>query len=165
MVTRLLLVYQGSCVPSKCTYNNFSHHFARHRKRQAKTLAVMRAWLTCRGPWQGSRHASSRNLTVWAAKSGKSATKTRRQRPSTDHKAPGSSKAKSKLSQMAEFRADEVLLFDPVPTGCNAALQVVYAYPNEYSVGITSLGYQLVGAHALRFGVHPCPCLSLAGLS
>lgn len=44
---------------------------------------------------------------------------------------------------MAEFKADEVLMFDPVAAGRDA-LQVVYAYPNEYTVGITSLGYQLV---------------------
>ena len=52
---------------------------------------------------------------------------------------------RSKAALMAEFRADEITLFDAVPPGRDA-LQVVYAYPNEYTVGITSLGYQLVWA-------------------
>lgn len=46
---------------------------------------------------------------------------------------------------LARVKADETILFDPVP-GRPDALNVVYAYPNEYSVGITSLGYQLVWA-------------------
>lgn len=54
-------------------------------------------------------------------------------------------KARSKALQMTEFKADEILMFDPVPAS-RGALQVVYAYPNEYTVGITSLGYQLVWA-------------------
>jgi radical SAM superfamily enzyme YgiQ (UPF0313 family) len=40
---------------------------------------------------------------------------------------------------------DEVLLFNPVAADDNA-LAVVYAFPNDYTVGITSLGYQVVWA-------------------
>ena len=57
----------------------------------------------------------------------------------------GGTSQRSKAALMAEFRADEITLFDAVPPGRDA-LQVVYAYPNEYTVGITSLGYQLVWA-------------------
>ncbi|GMH37162.1 hypothetical protein BSKO_05035 [Bryopsis sp. KO-2023] len=57
-----------------------------------------------------------------------------------------SSEAPSPLLNMSRFRADEKLLFEGVP-GQHGALDVVYAYPNEYSVGITSLGYQLVWAN------------------
>ncbi|PSC73970.1 radical SAM [Micractinium conductrix] len=53
--------------------------------------------------------------------------------------------AKSKPLQMAEFKSDEILMFQPV-AAARDALQVVYAYPSEYTVGITSLGYQLVWA-------------------
>lgn len=52
---------------------------------------------------------------------------------------------RSKTLHMAECKADEILCFDPVPAA-RGALQVLYAYPNTYSVGITSLGYQLVWA-------------------
>lgn len=44
---------------------------------------------------------------------------------------------------MLEYKQDETLLFTPVKAGRDA-VRVIYAYPNEYSVGITSLGYQLV---------------------
>lgn len=44
---------------------------------------------------------------------------------------------------------DETLLFEPaVPNG--DALSVIFAFPNEYSVGITSLGYQVVWATLAR---------------
>lgn len=46
---------------------------------------------------------------------------------------------------MMSVKADETLMFQPVPP-CSDALKVVYAYPNSYTVGITSLGYQLVWA-------------------
>jgi hypothetical protein len=121
----------------------------------------MRVWLSCQfrhRPWQTARQTDSGRSLVVYAKGGKSATKTRRQQHDNS-KAPGASRGKSKLSQMVQFKADEVLLFDPVPAGRNAALQVVYAYPNEYSVGITSLGYQLVSRHLTkkrsRLGSHP----------
>ncbi|KAI3436868.1 hypothetical protein D9Q98_006278 [Chlorella vulgaris] len=52
---------------------------------------------------------------------------------------------RSKTSHMSECKADEILCFDPVPAA-RGALQVLYAYPNDYSVGITSLGFQLVWA-------------------
>lgn len=39
--------------------------------------------------------------------------------------------------------ADETLLFQPAEP-LNSALAVVFAFPNQYSVGITSLGYQVV---------------------
>ncbi|MBW4604834.1 MAG: B12-binding domain-containing radical SAM protein [Calothrix sp. FI2-JRJ7] len=41
--------------------------------------------------------------------------------------------------------ADEHLLFDPV-TPENDAIPLIFAFPNEYTVGITSLGYQIVWA-------------------
>lgn len=47
---------------------------------------------------------------------------------------------------LARTRQDETVLFDPVAAAPDA-LNVVYAYPNEYTVGITSLGYQLVWAY------------------
>ncbi|WP_017300385.1 B12-binding domain-containing radical SAM protein [Nodosilinea nodulosa] len=40
---------------------------------------------------------------------------------------------------------DETLLFEPAIAG-DDALTVVFAFPNSYSVGITSLGYQVVWA-------------------
>jgi radical SAM superfamily enzyme YgiQ (UPF0313 family) len=44
---------------------------------------------------------------------------------------------------------DETLLFEPAaPRG--DALSVVFAFPNEYTVGITSLGYQVVWAGLAR---------------
>ncbi|NJL45494.1 MAG: radical SAM protein, partial [Leptolyngbyaceae cyanobacterium SM2_3_12] len=48
----------------------------------------------------------------------------------------------------------ETLLFEPVATE-DTALSVIFAFPNEYSVGITSLGYQVVWATlAARPDVH-----------
>jgi ligand-binding SRPBCC domain-containing protein len=47
---------------------------------------------------------------------------------------------------MRAFAADETLFFTPAASTLPDALRVVYAYPNSYSVGITSLGYQLVWA-------------------
>ncbi len=41
--------------------------------------------------------------------------------------------------------ADEHLLFDPV-TPDSDAIPLIFAFPNEYTVGITSLGYQIVWA-------------------
>ncbi len=41
---------------------------------------------------------------------------------------------------------DEQLLFEPLnPTA--EAIPVIYAFPNTYTVGITSLGYQVVWAN------------------
>jgi hypothetical protein len=49
------------------------------------------------------------------------------------------------LAAMRGFQQHEKLLFDPLPASRGGdALQVVWAYPNTYTVGITSLGYQLV---------------------
>ena len=45
---------------------------------------------------------------------------------------------------MRVYAADETLLFTPVPPVGEDPLLCVYSYPNEYNVGITSLGYQLV---------------------
>ncbi len=53
---------------------------------------------------------------------------------------------------MRAFAADETLFFSPHGETSADALRVVYAYPNSYSVGITSLGYQLVWAF---FATHP----------
>lgn len=50
----------------------------------------------------------------------------RRKRPAREEHV-GNAPAKvprSKTLRMAEFKADEILLFDPVPAGRNAALQV-----------------------------------------
>ena len=44
---------------------------------------------------------------------------------------------------------DETLLFEPTAPH-DDALSVVFAFPNEYSVGITSLGYQVVWATLAR---------------
>jgi radical SAM superfamily enzyme YgiQ (UPF0313 family) len=41
--------------------------------------------------------------------------------------------------------SQESLLFTPVTPELNA-VEVIYAFPNEYSVGITSLGYQIIWA-------------------
>jgi hypothetical protein len=49
----------------------------------------------------------------------------------------------AKLAAMREFEQDEKLMFNVVPAGRDA-IQCVYAYPNTYTVGICSLGYQLV---------------------
>ncbi|MBD2234425.1 B12-binding domain-containing radical SAM protein [Phormidium tenue] len=46
---------------------------------------------------------------------------------------------------------DETLLFEPAAPQ-EGALAVVFAFPNEYSVGITSLGYQVVWATLARRG-------------
>ena len=40
----------------------------------------------------------------------------------------------------------EKLLFTPVTPDENA-IPVIFAFPNEYSVGITSLGYQVIWAN------------------
>ena len=49
--------------------------------------------------------------------------------------------------------ADEKLLFDPAPKDINP-IPIIFAFPNEYTVGITSLGYQIVWAtFALRTDV------------
>jgi radical SAM superfamily enzyme YgiQ (UPF0313 family) len=45
--------------------------------------------------------------------------------------------------------SDERLLFDPV-TPTDPGLSVIFAFPNQYSVGITSLGYQVVWATLAR---------------
>ncbi|GAQ84314.1 radical SAM domain protein [Klebsormidium nitens] len=59
-----------------------------------------------------------------------------------------------KLAAMRAFEQDEKLMFDVVPAGRDA-VQCVYAYPNTYTVGICSLGYQLVWAYlAGRPDVH-----------
>lgn len=41
--------------------------------------------------------------------------------------------------------ADETLLFEPATPIANA-VPLIFAFPNEYSVGITSLGFQIVWA-------------------
>ncbi len=43
--------------------------------------------------------------------------------------------------------ASEKLLFSPNLTKNNNPIPLVFAFPNEYSVGITSLGYQLIWAN------------------
>eukprot|EP00898_Chlorokybus_atmophyticus_P001297 jgi/Chlat1/2168/Chrsp17S02848 len=55
----------------------------------------------------------------------------------------GAAVEKNPLQAMREFRLDEKLLFEPVPAQ-KGSLKCIYAYPNEYTVGICSLGYQLV---------------------
>lgn len=56
-----------------------------------------------------------------------------------------------RLSNMLEFRNDEKLFFNPStsPLGSHQNelnTSIVYAYPSTYSVGICSLGYQIVWA-------------------
>ncbi len=52
-----------------------------------------------------------------------------------------------RLSNMAKFASDEILFFDRANVLTSShPLEVVYAYPNEYSIGICSLGYQIVWA-------------------
>lgn len=46
---------------------------------------------------------------------------------------------------MRDFAKDETLMFSPVPAE-DGAVRCIYAYPNDYTVGITSLGFQLVWA-------------------
>ncbi len=46
---------------------------------------------------------------------------------------------------MSSLFADEHLLYTPV-TPAAGAIPTIFAFPNEYSVGITSLGYQVVWA-------------------
>lgn len=46
---------------------------------------------------------------------------------------------------LKDYAQAEMLLFDPV-TPAPDSLTVVYAFPNTYSVGITSLGYQMIWA-------------------
>ena len=45
---------------------------------------------------------------------------------------------------MSVFAAER-LLFEPTPSGVDA-VPIIFAFPNSYSVGITSLGYQVVWA-------------------
>ncbi|MBE9098160.1 B12-binding domain-containing radical SAM protein [Vacuolonema iberomarrocanum] len=44
---------------------------------------------------------------------------------------------------MSSVFSAERLLFQPVPAGADA-VPLIFAFPNEYTVGITSLGYQVV---------------------
>lgn len=54
----------------------------------------------------------------------------------------------TRLKNMVEWKQDEKLFFDPYGGTSNTdeLVEVVYAYPNEYAVGICSLGYQIVWA-------------------
>lgn len=49
---------------------------------------------------------------------------------------------------LSTYKADEQLLFQEIKPSFASGnpITVVYAYPNEYTVGICSLGYQLVWA-------------------
>ncbi len=51
-------------------------------------------------------------------------------------------------STLATLKADEHLLFQEIKPSFTSGnpLKILYAYPNEYTVGICSLGYQLVWA-------------------
>lgn len=55
---------------------------------------------------------------------------------------------------MQEWQKEEILFFDrpvsSVGADNDAIVQIVYAYPNEYTVGICSLGYQIVWATFCR---------------
>lgn len=57
---------------------------------------------------------------------------------------------KERLSNMSEWQQDETLFFNRTPRRigqeAEGVVQVVYAYPNVYQVGICSLGYQMVWA-------------------
>lgn len=54
----------------------------------------------------------------------------------------------ARVSNMREFERYETVLFDQSAGrrewNSSATLHIVYAYPNEYAVGICSLGYQIV---------------------
>ena len=96
-------------------------------------------------------HAGSRlSLRVCAAKGAKSRNARRgggkgrgKRGESGMSSGSGNSKPLSPELQMSQFKRDEVVMFDSVKAA-PGALQIVYAYPNDYTVGITSLGYQLV---------------------
>lgn len=50
-----------------------------------------------------------------------------------------------RLSNMSDFSADETLFFDRIGDPRSPSnVHIIFAYPNEYSVGICSLGYQVV---------------------
>ena len=52
--------------------------------------------------------------------------------------------------------ADERLLFDPVAPDADA-VPLIFAFPNDYTIGITSLGYQVVwSTFAMRADVDVC---------
>lgn len=91
---------------------------------------------------------STSRLTVYAGKprSGGNASKQKgNKKPAWT---PTNANSKPKMQNLA---GEEILLFDSVAPSKDA-LRVIYAYPNEYTVGITSLGYQLVWAF---FETHP----------
>lgn len=50
------------------------------------------------------------------------------------------------MSSLSKIFGAEKLLFEPAQSQADS-LEVVYAFPNTYSVGITSLGYQLIWAN------------------
>jgi len=54
--------------------------------------------------------------------------------------------APERLTNMTKFASDEILFFRPNSPNSDGVVNVVYAYPNEYSIGICSLGYQIVWA-------------------
>eukprot|EP00899_Mesostigma_viride_P003871 jgi/Mesvir1/13485/Mv16535-RA.2 len=66
-------------------------------------------------------------------------------------KQSNSTPAKDPTLAMRDFAQDEHLMFVPkrAPVG---SLSCIYAYPNEYTVGICSLGYQLVWAYLASRG-------------
>lgn len=58
------------------------------------------------------------------------------------------SPSQSDVGALAGFKADEHLLFqENKPPQASSVVNIIYAYPNEYTVGICSLGYQLVWAY------------------
>ncbi len=44
-----------------------------------------------------------------------------------------------------QFFSEEKLLFTPSKSQSNA-IRTIYAFPNDYNIGITSLGYQIIWA-------------------
>jgi len=54
----------------------------------------------------------------------------------------------SKPLNQAYFQSEH-LLFEPTPPN-HDAIALVFAFPNSYTVGITSLGYQVVWANLAR---------------
>jgi hypothetical protein len=100
----------------------------------------------------GSSRSASRDKRSPSGSGGGGGSRRSSAPPPPPPSAPASTAGLSGEAAMRAFAADETLFFEPSAPTVPDALRVVYAYPNSYSVGITSLGYQLVWAF---FATHP----------